>query len=158
MLRSFSFGIQGFADRLRHMVEIDIKYQGDLRCEAIHGPSKQRLLTDAPVDNQGKGEAFSPTDLCATAFGACMAMIMGIQARDLEIDLKGMTVHVEKTMSSDLPRRISQLDVDISVPGALSEKHRTQLILAAEHCPVHYSLHPDIWVNLNFQWEASHTK
>lgn len=156
--RSISFGIPGLAYRLGHMVEIDIEYQGDLRCEAIHGPSGLRVITDAPVDNQGKGEAFSPTDLCATALGVCMATIMGIQARTLAIDLKGMKVHVGKTMSADQPRRIAQLDVDISVPGMLSEKIRKQLIQAAEHCPVRYSLHPDIRVNLNFRWENSNTK
>ena len=135
------------------MVEINIEYQGDLHCEAVHGPSGTCLSTDAPVDNQGRGESFSPTDLCATALGTCMATIMGIQARTLDIDLKGMTVKVGKTMSADQPRRIAQLDVGISVPGQLSEKHRQQLIRAAEHCPVHYSLHPDVRINLNFNWE-----
>ena len=135
------------------MVEIDIEYQGDLRCKAVHGPSGMELVTDAPVDNQGKGEAFSPTDLCATAIGTCMATMMGIQARTLAVDLTGMKVRVGKTMSADQPRRIAQLDVEISVSGSLSEKHRNQLIRAAEHCPVHYSLHPDVRVNLNFNWE-----
>lgn len=135
------------------MVEIDIEYQGSLRCKAVHGPSKTELVTDAPVDNQGKGEAFSPTDLCATALGSCMATIMGIQARTLEVDISGMIVHVGKTMSADLPRRIAQLDVEITMPGELSEKHKKQLICAAEQCPVHYSLHPDIKVNLEFNWQ-----
>ena len=135
------------------MVEINVEYQGDLHCEAVHGPSGMRLTTDAPVDNQGRGESFSPTDLCATAIGTCMATMLGIQARTLALDLKGMKVRVGKTMSADQPRRIAQLDVEISVPGSLSEKHRTQLVRAAEHCPVHYSLHPDVRVNLNFNWE-----
>ena len=136
------------------MVEIDIEYLGDLRCKAVHGPSKMELLTDAPVDNQGKGEAFSPTDLCATALGTCMTTIMGIQARTLGIDIAGTKVNVKKTMSADQPRRISQLDVDISIPGEWSDKIKGQLKRAAEHCPVHYSLHPDIVVNLNLIWES----
>jgi len=135
------------------MVEIDIHYKGDLRCEAVHGPSGMRITTDAPVDNQGKGEAFSPTDLCATALGTCMVTIMGIQARTSGIDITGTHVHVGKTMSSDTPRRIAQLDVTIRVAGQHSEKHRKQLQQAAKSCPVHYSLHPDIQVNLIFEWE-----
>lgn len=135
------------------MVEIDIEYQGALRCKAVHGPSKTEIVTDAPVDNQGKGEAFSPTDLCATALGSCMATIMGIQARTLEVDISGMNVHVGKTMSADLPRRIVQLDVEVTIPGELSKKHKEELIQAAEHCPVRYSLHPDIKVNLAFNWQ-----
>jgi len=134
------------------MVTIDIEYEGNLRCRAIHGPSKTEILTDAPVDNHGKGESFSPTDLCATALGSCMMTIMGIQARTLDLDISGATVSVAKIMSTNSPRRIGQLDVKIAVPGALSEKHRSQLIRAAEHCPVHYSLHPDIVVNLDIQW------
>ena len=137
---------------LSAMVEVDIHYQGDLRCEAIHGPSGMRIMTDAPVDNQGKGEAFSPTDLCATALGSCMVTIMGIQARTSGIDITGAHVHIGKTMSADTPRRISQLDVSIRVPGNLNEKHKKQLIRAAESCPVHYSLHPDVQVNLEFSW------
>jgi putative redox protein len=134
------------------MVEIDIEYLGDLRCEAVHGPSGMRILTDAPVDNQGKGEAFSPTDLCATALGTCMVTIMGIQARTSGIDIRGTQVKVGKTMSAEAPRRIAQLDVTIRVPGEISERHRAQLVRAAHTCPVHYSLHPDIVINLLFEW------
>lgn len=135
------------------MVEVDIEYKGGLRCEAVHGPSGMKILTDAPVDNHGKGEAFSPTDLCATALGTCMATIMGIQARTSEIDIGGTKIHVKKNMSADAPRRIAQLDVTITVPGLLSEKHQKQLIRAAKSCPVHFSLHPEVKVNLEFIWE-----
>jgi putative redox protein len=134
------------------MVTIGIEYLGDLRCTAVHGPSGMQLTTDAPVDNQGKGEAFSPTDLCATSLGACMATIMGIQARTLGLDLRGMRVQVGKTMSATAPRRIARLEVLISVPGVHSDKHQAQLRRAAEQCPVHYSLHPDIEVDLQFRW------
>ena len=134
------------------MVEVDIEYKGDLRCEAVHGPSGMKIMTDAPVDNQGKGEAFSPTDLCATALGTCMVTIMGIQARTSGFDITGTRVHVEKTMSADTPRRISQLDVTISVPSSLGDKEKKQLERAAKTCPVHFSLHPDVKVNLVFIW------
>ena len=83
------------------MIEIHIDYQGDLRTHAVHGPSQTELITDAPVDNQGRGESFSPTDLVATALGTCMATIMGIVAKRKQIDLRGMTIRVEKHMSAD---------------------------------------------------------
>jgi putative redox protein len=129
-----------------------IEYLGDLRCKALHGPSGMELMTDAPVDNQGKGEAFSPTDLCATSLGTCMATIMGIQANTLGIDLKGMRIGVDKIMSADAPRRIAEIRVRMQVPGIVSDKHRQQLTRAAEQCPVHHSLHPDIKVELTFEW------
>ena len=95
------------------MIEIAIDYEGKLRCSATHGPSGKVLSTDAPVDNNGLGEAFSPTDLVATALGTCMATVMGIVAERKEISLKGMKVSVGKHMSEDSPRRISRLDIDI---------------------------------------------
>ena len=98
------------------MVEIKIDYQGELHCRAIHGPSGTVLETDAPVDNNGRGESFSPTDLVATALGVCMATVMGIVAKRKEISLEGMKVTVKKHMSTDTPRRISKLEVDIEVP------------------------------------------
>jgi len=88
------------------MVEIDIEYEGDLHCRAMHGPSSAVLSTDAPKDNQGKGEAFSPTDLLATALGACMMTVMGIYARTKGVDLKGTHVHVTKEMVADPRRRV----------------------------------------------------
>lgn len=136
------------------MVEIKLHYQGDLHCEAIHGPSGRTLETDAPVDNQGRGESFSPTDLLATALGACMATVMGIVARRKDIDLSGMRIHVRKTMSADAPRRISRLEADIIMP--ISQHHPDSRLLeaAALSCPVHHSLHPDIEIKFNWEWSG----
>lgn len=126
------------------MVEIDITYEGDLHCQAIHGPSGCDLSTDAPVDNHGKGESFSPTDLVATALGTCVATIMGIYARKHDIDLAGMKIRVQKEMSTDAPRRIMRLPVDVTLPIELDERHYKALHAAANHCPVHQSLREDI--------------
>lgn len=134
------------------MVEITGEYHGELHCEAIHGPSGQRLSTDAPVDNQGRGEAFSPTDLCAAALMTCMATIMGIQARTLNVDLAGMKMRVTKEMATDRPRRIARLAVEFHMPHAYDEKTRASLKRAAEACPVHASLRPDIDVPVTFHW------
>ncbi|MDA8564267.1 OsmC family protein [Mariniblastus sp.] len=134
------------------MVEINIEYSGDLRCESIHGPSECKLITDAPVDNHGKGESFSPTDLVATALGSCVATIMGIYAQRNDLDLKGVKIRVEKHMSQDAPRRIARLPVTIQMPAGLDTKHRAALEKAAGHCPVHQSLHPDIDAPLTFQY------
>lgn len=136
------------------MVEISVEYQGELHCEAIHGPSGRRLTTDAPVDNQGRGESFSPTDLVATALGTCVATIMGIYAQRHELDLTGMKVRVEKHMSTDQPRRIMRLPVTIHVPQALSDRHRQAIETAAGHCPVHQSLRADIDAPLTFVYEG----
>ncbi|PYJ64980.1 MAG: osmotically inducible protein OsmC, partial [Verrucomicrobia bacterium] len=87
------------------MVKVDIRYTGDLHCDATHGPSESKISTDAPTDNRGKGEAFSPTDLVATALGTCMSTTMGIKAQELGVDLRGMAVSIEKEMSNDPPRR-----------------------------------------------------
>ncbi|MEQ9825141.1 MAG: OsmC family protein [Puniceicoccaceae bacterium] len=135
------------------MVEIDIAYLGELRCEAVHGPSGNRMQTDAPVDNHGKGESFSPTDLCATALGTCMMTIMGIQARTAGFDITGTRAKVLKIMSTDSPRRIARLDVTMEVPVELDEKRRQQLVRAAKTCPVHFSLHPDVEIRLQFNWK-----
>jgi putative redox protein len=136
------------------MVDINIEYQGQLHCEAVHGPSNCKLSTDAPVDNHGRGESFSPTDLVATALGTCVATIMGIYADRHEINLAGMKVHVEKHMSTDTPRRIARLPVTITVPVALEERHRSAIEKAAGHCPVHQSLRSDIEAPLVFNYPA----
>ena len=106
----------GNASHNHHMVEVSIKYTGDLHCDAVHGPSQATLKTDAPTDNRGKGEAFSPTDLVATALGTCMSTIMGMKADELGVDLRGMTVSVQKEMSKDAPRRIVGLPSEIHIP------------------------------------------
>lgn len=134
------------------MVQIDLTYVGDLRVEAIHEPSKAKLMTDAPVDNQGKGESFSPTDLVATALGSCMATIMGIVAQRHQIDLKGMKITVKKHMINSPIRRIGKLEVHFKVSGNLSEKDQKLLMNAAYTCPVHESIHPEIEQDIQFEW------
>jgi putative redox protein len=134
------------------MVRIEIDYQGELRCAATHIPSGARLLTDAPVDNQGKGASYSPTDLVATALGTCMATIMAITAQRHGLDLKGTSVSVDKLMVADPLRRIGKLETLIHVPLALDDKTRKLLEAAAAACPVHKSLHEDIEKPVTFQW------
>ncbi|HLH03377.1 MAG TPA: OsmC family protein [Bryobacteraceae bacterium] len=134
------------------MVTIQAEYQGELHCKAVHGPSGAELNTDAPVDNQGRGETFSPTDLVATALGTCMLTVMGILARTLAIDISGSRVSVEKEMTSRAPRRIQSLKVRIHVPHALSPENKQKLERAAHACPVHKSLHPDIQMPVEFTW------
>lgn len=136
------------------MVTISIDYEGDLRCAATHGPSGRSLQTDAPVDNHGRGESFSPTDLVATALGTCMATIMGIFAQRHDIDLRGMKITVTKEMSSDAPRRISRLATKIEVPLAPDHPKRSALENAAATCPVHQSLHPDVKKPIDFDWNG----
>lgn len=125
-------------------VHIDAIYRGDLRVSATHRPSKVTLITDAPVDNHGKGESFSPTDLMATALVNCMATIMGIKAKSLGLPLEGMTLAVDKIMTTEPPRRIAALPVTITLPGPVTDEQFRSLVAAAEACPVAKSLHPDI--------------
>lgn len=137
------------------MVEIKLRYEGDLHCSAIHTPSGSILATDAPVDNQGRGEAFSPTDLLATSLGACMATVIGIVAKRKELAVEGMAVTVRKFMSDDTPRRVKRLELDLAMPLPESHPDRPMLEAAARGCPVHHSLHPDIEVVLNWQWQGA---
>ncbi len=134
------------------MIKITADYQGELHCQAIHGPSGCKITTDAPVDNQGRGESFSPTDLCAAALATCMATIMGIQSGKMGIDLKGMKIEVTKEMAADSPRRIARLPVEFWIPGSLTKEQKAALHHAAENCPVHLSLHPDIDKPILFHW------
>lgn len=134
------------------MVSIELEYQGDLHCSAVHGPSGTKLSTDAPTDNQGRGESFSPTDLVATALGTCMLTVMGIAARTLELDIRGTTATVQKEMTTSAPRRIASLSVKIHVPQALSRESQLKLERAAHTCPVHKSLHPDVQSPVEFTW------
>jgi len=133
-------------------VKIVCTYEGDLRNQAVHGPSGVVLHTDAPVDNQGKGASFSPTDLTATSLATCIMTILGIQARNLGQDFKGLTITVEKHMTTQPPRRIAQLDLAIQMPAGIAPELQARLIRAAEACPVKQSLHPDIVINLNWHW------
>lgn len=128
-------------------------YEGSLRTSATHLQSSHTLETDAPTDNQGKGERFSPTDLVATALASCMMTIMGIKARDMNLDLKGLTIDITKHMAAD-PRRISGIDVDLQFPTSLdlTDKDKTILERAALTCPVMQSINPAIQVKTKFNW------
>lgn len=128
-----------------------VTYNGSLRTTCLHLRSENEFITDAPVDNNGKGEAFSPTDTVATGLASCMMTMMGIKARDLDVKLEGSTAEVTKHMAAD-PRRIAKIEVKLELPEAVSEKHRKILINTANTCPVHYSLHPDIEKEIEFHW------
>ena len=134
------------------MVEIQIAYQGELRCSATHVESGTTINTDAPKDNMGKGESFSPTDLVATALGTCMLTIMGIAANRMEIDLSGTRVVVQKEMATAPIRRIGKLTVEFYVPVELDDEQKEKLKNAAMTCPVHKSMHPDVQMPITFNW------
>jgi uncharacterized OsmC-like protein len=136
------------------MVEISVSYTGNLHCEANHGPSNSTISTDAPTDNRGKGESFSPTDLVATALATCMSTTMGIVAEDRGIDLSGMTVRVQKHMSKDAPRRIVGLPSEVHIPLPPDCPQRALLEQTALNCPVHKSLPPEIDRPTRFFWEG----
>jgi putative redox protein len=133
-------------------VEINITYEGRLLCTATHVPSKNTLTTDAPVDNGGKGTAFSPTDLVATALGACMATIMGLEAKRSNLDIDGLRVQVLKEMTADPVRRIGSLKTRLVFPKGkpLTAADRARLEAAANVCPVKQSLHPDVKMPVEF--------
>ena len=134
------------------MVSLTTTYEGGLRCRAVHGPSGTALVTDAPVDNHGKGESFSPTDLVATALGACMMTVMGIVAERHGIDLVGMKSETVKEMTKEPPRRIAALRTRLTIPLPADHPNRQLLEQAAHTCPVHKSLHPDIDASIEFVW------
>jgi putative redox protein len=134
------------------MVPIAIVYQGKLRCQAQHGPSKVQLITDAPVDNHGRGESFSPTDLVATGLGVCMATILGIVAERDKIAIDGLKVNVEKHMTTTPPRKIAKIVVAFSMPRGLTADQRKILERAAHTCPVALSLHPEIVQDVSFTY------
>ncbi len=135
------------------MITSKVIYQGKLRTTCEHVRSGATFATDAPVDNNGLGEAFSPTDTVATALASCMLTMMGIKAADLGVDLVGTTAEVSKHMAAN-PRRIARIDVRISLTAQATEKERKILEHTANTCPVHYSLHPDIERNIRFEWAA----
>jgi putative redox protein len=136
------------------MVSIQVQYEGDLRCRAVHGPSGIELFTDAPVDNHGRGESFSPTDLVATALATCMATVIGIKAAQKDLPLTGMSIGVEKHMSDDMPRRIVRLPVSITVPLSPEHPDRRLIEAVALSCPVYQSLHPDIDKSVTWTWNG----
>lgn len=134
------------------MTTIKTVYLGDLRTENEHLQSGNKILTDAPTDNQGKGEAFSPTDLLATALGNCIMTIMGIKARDNGIDIKGTEIEITKIMASD-PRRVAEVIVDFHFPKKnYSEEEKRLIESVAGTSPVPLSLHPDLKQTIKFNW------
>ena len=134
------------------MVKMTMVYEGDLRCRLTHGPSGQQIVTDAPVDNNGKGEAFSPTDLAAASLGSCMLTVMGIAARKSNINMDGATAEVEKEMVAAPVRRIARITVKISMPPGIDPSKREFLEHVAHSCPVHKSLSPDVQISVEFQY------
>jgi putative redox protein len=130
-----------------------IIYNGDLRCTATHLQSGTFIETDAPTDNQGKGERFSPTDLVVTALGTCMVTTMGIKARTMDIQLDGTRLEVTKIMVSD-PRRIGKIIVHVFFPEGLTidDKQKDLLERTARTCPVERTLHPDVELDMQFNW------
>ncbi len=128
-----------------------IKYLGDLRTESVHVQSGEVIITDAPVDNHGKGQAFSPTDMVTNAAGSCAMTIMGIKANEMGVDIVGSTIEVYKEMQAD-PRRIKKITLNISMLSNADEKQRLILERVAMHCPVLLSLHPEIEKEVTFNW------
>lgn len=134
------------------MTAIDLRYEGDLRTRCVHRDNKAEIITDAPKDNQGLGREFSPTDLVAAALGSCVLTLIGIAARKLKIDVTGTQAEVIKEMQTAPSRRIGQLTVNVTCPHHFDETITRQLVMAAETCPVHHSLHPDIRLEFHYQW------
>jgi uncharacterized OsmC-like protein len=134
------------------MVSITSRYDGGLRCTSTHGPSQVTLITDAPVDNHGKGESFSPTDLVATAVANCMMTVMAIAAERHGVDVTGATVTIGKEMSTDTPRRIVGLKSVMTIPLPADHPQRSLLEAAALSCPVKKSISPEIDATVEFRW------
>ena len=132
------------------MVRIEASYDGDLRCTATHMPSGNQLITDAPIDNKGKGESFSPTDLLATSMLTCIMTIVAIRADSKDIDVSGMSGSVEKTMAAN-PRRVAKLEVVVNLPDGLVLDDRSWLITEGCNCPVCVSVSESMEVDVTFQ-------
>lgn len=134
------------------MATISEKYLGDLRVECVHEQSGAKIITDAPTDNNGKGEAFSPTDLCAAALGACAMTIMGIYGKNHNVDLVGTELEITKVMSQD-PRKISKIEIIFKMPAKnYTDKEKTLLERVAHTCPVARSLGADVEQEFIFKW------
>ena len=134
------------------METIHTKYLGNLRTEAVHLKSKNVIITDAPPDNHGRGEAFSPTDLMSASLGSCMITLMGIKANEHKIGLEGLSLRITKMMAEN-PRRVAEIIVDVDMPKSVfSEKEKTILEHTAINCPVAKSLHPDLKQTIRFNY------
>lgn len=133
------------------MVRMNIVYQGHKHCALVHEPSGSKIETDAPKDNQGKGERFSPTDLVGAALGSCVLTTMALVAERDGLSIQGATAEVEKEMF-DNPRRIGALHMRITLPSSLTPEQRRKMEETAKHCPVHRSLHPDVQMPLHFEY------
>jgi len=129
-----------------------VTYLGDLRTLSVHLQSGSEIISDAPTDNHGRGEAFSPTDMVANALGSCMISIMAIKSKDLNVDLVGSTVEITKIMQSE-PRKIAKIIVALQMSVSADQKSKTILERAAMTCPVFLSLHPDIEKEVTFNWK-----
>jgi uncharacterized OsmC-like protein len=134
------------------MATSKVTYLGDLRTSSVHLQSGNQIITDAPTDNNGRGEAFSPTDMVANSLATCMLTVMGIKARDLEVDFSGSTAEVTKVMAAD-PRRIAEIHIVFQMNLEADDKTKTILERTGMTCPVHYSLHPEIKKEIIFNWE-----
>ncbi len=135
------------------MATLKAEYLGDLRCSLTHVDSNTTIITDAPTDNGGKGEGFSPTDLCASSVGACAVTIMGLYAQSHGIDIKGTKLDIIKVMAAD-PRRIAKVEVTFTMPANnFSDKDKKAIANAAKTCPVHKSLSVDVEQVFNFVWQ-----
>jgi len=134
------------------MVEMTGQYLGEKRCEMTHGPSGSKIATDAPKDNAGKGEAFSPTDLVGVALATCILTTMAIVAERDGVDLKGSTFKVTKEMTTVPPRKIERLTVSLKLPARIEADYRKKMEHVAHACPVHRSLHPDVQLPISFDW------
>ena len=129
-----------------------ITYLGELRTSSIHIQSGSEIISDAPIDNNGKGAAFSPTDTVANGLGSCMFTVMGIKAAEMNVDLSNSTAEITKVMAAE-PRRISEIHIVFNITSVLDDKTKTILKRTAMTCPVHYSLHPDIKKVITFNWK-----
>jgi len=128
-----------------------IIYDGDLRCSATHVQSNSALETDAPTDNRGKGERFSPTDLLCVSLATCMLTTMGIKAADMNVDIRNAKAEVTKHMASN-PRRVAKIEITVSLPAIDDEKEKLTLERTGTNCPVAKSIHPDIELVLQYNW------
>ena len=135
------------------MADFKISYKGDLSTEIIHLASGSKILTDAPIDNQGLGRTFSPTDLVASSLASCMLTIIAIAANTHSIDIKTMDANITKIMSKTLPRKIFQIDINIKIIGEFNSKTKKIIERSAKNCPVYHSLNKDIEINLDIQYK-----